>query len=506
MPDFIPIGEDKERNQIWLGVSETKKGQIIYNRFEAPQNKIITYEVDTSFQSFISEFHYDFDAGIKHIVVANDLEYFKNYLGGEWNKENTLEYNQSAINIIIWHEEPRPQFLDFAFSNGIRINDLLRYSHNLQPENLAVFDKYEITIPKICYSRRLQFILQSDKPIDENEFNELIKRGADINVYEVYETLQRWIQHGGTPHRIAMVERIKPYHKDLSMAEKIELAIEQKEIIFSKSNHVESDVELSTIESDFNLTFPEGLIEFLKNYQGTIPNFPFFDFTIRAANDRHYVEIDHFLTADEIITLYPEIKSILQEQEIQDHHLPIAITKSGGYLLINCQNQGEQFGQITFLYHHIIRWDQNKPHQDYRYKKSLATNLFGLILSFLPQSYVFDELSQEAKNGNIDYFKMRIKEGLNINAFTQTNQTCLHQAVRNNHFELAQFLLKNGANPNLKVATPDWDSTLAIAMKYSDKKMFQLIYENSDLAYTPEFEQIKRYLIQHYRRDYLAEF
>ena len=74
LPDFIPIGEDLSKNQIWLGVSEAKKGQIVYRRFEALQNKVVTYEIDSSFQSFMNDFHYGSNSGIQHIIEANDLE------------------------------------------------------------------------------------------------------------------------------------------------------------------------------------------------------------------------------------------------------------------------------------------------------------------------------------------------------------------------------------------------------------------------------------------------
>ena len=503
LPDYIPIGEDVEKNQIWIGVSDSKRGQVIYKRFEAPQKKIVTYEVDNSFQKFLNEFHYENDAGISHVVEANDLDYFKKYLKEKWNWDDAIAWNRTVLDIIVWRNEPRPVFLDYAFSEGKRLNRLHRFGYHLVPEIVAVFDKHNIDIPKICYSNRLKSIIQSDKAFDENEFNELIKRGADINVFQVYETLQKWTQNNATPFRQAMIEKLKPLYKDLTDSERIELAIDQKEITFFKYENLDNDFDLSNFEINSKLKYPNGLIKFLKKYQGSTPNLPFFEFTISAGNDHHFVEIDHFLSSSEIQIHYSKVKSILELYEIQDQHLPIAITKSDGYVLVNCQNESEQFGNITFIYNHIIRWDRHKPHKDFKYKKSLKPTLSEFLLSLVDRNYVFDEMSFRAKKGDIDYFKQRLEKGWNINVYTQTEQTCLHQAVRNNHYKLAQFFLENGANVNMKVATPDWDSTLAIAMKYADEKMYQLIFEYSDLEYTKDFEQLKSYLKEYYGKHYL---
>ncbi len=506
LPEYIPIGEDMEYNQIWLGVSEEKKGQVVYKRFEAPQKKIVTYEIDSSFQEFVDGFFTDFNAGIEHIVAANELNYFKKYLQKQWNWDDSIRWSRDVMDVIMRADEPRPAFLDFAFSQGRRVDRVLRNGYNMTPEIIAVFDKHQITIPKMCLSYRLQSILKSGKPLNEKEFSGLIEKGADPNLFEVYETLQKWIETDSTPNRLEMLEKIKPYYRKLSSTERIDLIVDQRGLSFSSNQSTVAEFELSGIDAISNIPFPDGLMEFLKKYQGTVPNLRFFEFTISAGNDNHFVEIDHVLGPSEMVTNYAFTKDILTKKEITDRYLPIAITKDGGYVVINCEKESKQYGSLGFIFNHIIRYDRHRGHQAYRFKKTVATDIFQFLMKLLPKQYVFDEMSLEAQKGNLDYFKMRLERGWNINVFTRTEQTSLHQAVRNNHHRLAKFLLDNGANPNLKVASPDWDSTLSIAIKYADEAMVQLIYQHSDLTYTDDYERLKSYLIKYYGKAYLRKF
>jgi ankyrin repeat protein len=56
-------------------------------------------------------------------------------------------------------------------------------------------------------------------------------------------------------------------------------------------------------------------------------------------------------------------------------------------------------------------------------------------------------LITSAKAGNLDYVKLAIAQGANINAKDDKGGTALHWAVYYNHKEIVKFLLMQGANP-----------------------------------------------------------
>lgn len=140
LPNYIPIGEDLEKNQIWLAVSEENKGQIIYRRHEMRQKKIVVYPIADSFQTFVNEFFFDVHQGIEHVIKANNLEDFKKYMSEKWDWDYAMKNNRTVIDKII--QEERVEFLDYALSQKKQPFKLSSYGGSLSPQMIAVFEKY----------------------------------------------------------------------------------------------------------------------------------------------------------------------------------------------------------------------------------------------------------------------------------------------------------------------------------------------------------------------------
>lgn len=87
-------------------------------------------------------------------------------------------------------------------------------------------------------------------------------------------------------------------------------------------------------------------------------------------------------------------------------------------------------------------------------------------------------LCNAANSSNISLCR-RILAGhlADINSQTKNGWTSLHLAVGNNNLELASFLLKENANPNL--CTSDGLSTKDIAIKTNNRKIIALFEESS---------------------------
>jgi len=56
-------------------------------------------------------------------------------------------------------------------------------------------------------------------------------------------------------------------------------------------------------------------------------------------------------------------------------------------------------------------------------------------------------LLSSAKVGNLDYVKLAIAQGADINTRDENGGTPLHWAVYYNHKDIVEFLLMQGANP-----------------------------------------------------------
>ena len=52
-----------------------------------------------------------------------------------------------------------------------------------------------------------------------------------------------------------------------------------------------------------------------------------------------------------------------------------------------------------------------------------------------------------SKNGNLEYVKLAIAQGANINAKDEKGSTALHWATYYEHTDIIRFLLMQGANP-----------------------------------------------------------
>jgi len=62
--------------------------------------------------------------------------------------------------------------------------------------------------------------------------------------------------------------------------------------------------------------------------------------------------------------------------------------------------------------------------------------------------YEKEQLHFAAQDRNIDRVKELIEYGVDIDTFDDLERTALHYAVEAENFEIADFLIKNGANVN----------------------------------------------------------
>lgn len=505
LPKYIPIGEDLKKNKIWLGVAVEVRGKVLYKKYESAQNKIVAYEVGHDFQTFINEFFFDTHNGLRHIIEAGDFDAFKKYMKEQWEWDNAVEYGNNTMDYVL--RSQRPDFLEYAIENGAGPFRIER--NGVSPATIKVFEKHKIKIPKICFSKRLNnFLINDEIPFDKNEFDLLIQKCGDVNLFGTYDRLKKYVERNPTPNRLEKMEAIKPYVKELNDEEKYKLLIDQKGFEFEDIEGVQNDVKNNwkEIETKLGVRFPDEVKYFLTNYHSRKISSPYFSFIFNAGNDRHYDEIKYFYSTADIIRINERTTGYLKERKVTQKYVPFAITKNGGYVMINLEEGDKNYKKIGFLFQHIRRFKKYDDFKPMFFNKWMAADLYSFLMALMSYDDIHDHVSTHAIQGDLDYFKNRVKKGWEINSFTLLEQTALHLAVRNNHHEVAQFLLDNGANPNIKAQVPAWETPLALAMLYVDEKMMGIVYPHSEPGLTNDYEVIKKGMIENFGKEYLKKY
>ncbi|KAL6696427.1 ankyrin repeat-containing domain protein [Trichoderma pleuroticola] len=99
------------------------------------------------------------------------------------------------------------------------------------------------------------------------------------------------------------------------------------------------------------------------------------------------------------------------------------------------------------------------------------TDVVKLLLDKVPEMPLQAEhygysnaLSLAASRGHVNIAKLLIEAGSRVNAFTDSQETCLHKAAENGYHEIIQILLENDASPDL-ACLRDGSTPLHLAAK-----------------------------------------
>jgi len=93
-------------------------------------------------------------------------------------------------------------------------------------------------------------------------------------------------------------------------------------------------------------------------------------------------------------------------------------------------------------------------------KKTKVVLLIILLAGLSACSSSATKLSSDAINGDLARVKERVSAGINVNEYDKWGWTPLHWAVYYRSLAVTEFLLENGADPNLKT-TAAWGSMKA---------------------------------------------
>lgn len=113
-------------------------------------------------------------------------------------------------------------------------------------------------------------------------------------------------------------------------------------------------------------------------------------------------------------------------------------------------------------------------------------------------------LSRFAINNDLDSIKAQMKDGENVNQIDKWGWTPLLWATYYNYYPIVEYLLENGADPNLQStdaqgSIPRGSTPLIVASYYGRKRMTNLLLQHgADKNIKNSAGQTARYLAEEY--------
>lgn len=89
-------------------------------------------------------------------------------------------------------------------------------------------------------------------------------------------------------------------------------------------------------------------------------------------------------------------------------------------------------------------------------------------------------------------FENCIRAGTNVDELLEDGKTALHQSIECGNYDMVQFLIQNGANPNLM----NHYSPLWIAASYGEKEIYDFLFPLTDLELSDEAEKMMSYTLE----------
>lgn len=297
------------------------------------------------------------------------------------------------------------------------------------PEEIRARISLKYTSPNVTYWRHIKS--------EENELHSLALYENDIIVYQHsggLENPQPLAQQAFETRQQALIY-VQSWVDGHMMAGASEILIPadvhwcfNEEVLHYDLLHIEDpqgidEAGIQAFEQSHQLKLPLAYKKFLRLYNAAslLSTHPWF---LTGPADAEQLNKFYWIGTPKH-NLSQSSQSFLASQE-----LTFADTCNGQILLINCQH-----GTISI-------WDG-------KVKKQLCSDFELFLQSFFDAYGLKIGVEYCASIGDIEYFKTMLDEGKYIDQRSENGRTALSFACEHKQIELCEFLLKNGANPNL---------------------------------------------------------
>ncbi|MBO9999489.1 MAG: ankyrin repeat domain-containing protein [Cyanobacteria bacterium SID2] len=98
--------------------------------------------------------------------------------------------------------------------------------------------------------------------------------------------------------------------------------------------------------------------------------------------------------------------------------------------------------------------------------------------TYPPRAYeMVNTLTEQALHGNLEAVAFILSKGINVNALDSKGETALLKAIQSKKDDVVHFLLKAGADPNIKEQCERGRTPLIVALQEGSEKAFQMLLE-----------------------------
>lgn len=256
-----------------------------------------------------------------------------------------------------------------------------------------------------------------------------------------------------------------------------------------------NEKDIIDLEYKLSLNLPKDYRDFLLSTNGGKPSPNIF----KTLNGEYETDIHYFYGINsEIYDLYKNCINIIDR--IPVNFFPIANDSLGNFILIDCKGEG------VYLFDHEIEL-----------KIFIANSFTSFVNNLYSHEQTYSEFDKAIFTQNLHYFKSRIQSGEHIDCikndleqkasivatllnkqkllkyFISQNASIeglLFAACKNGHFQIVQYLLGKGADPNERSITINNNTALIQASHAGHLDIVKVLIEkNADIWATDEYGQ-----------------